>query len=289
MLAFSILVAGSFALGGRVANDVSPLVLTTMRFTIGAVLLSSIVVLQGSFQRAYRQGVWRYLVMGSLMALYFVLMFEGLKTAKPVSMAAVFTLTPFIAAAFGWLLLRQITNGRIAAALFIGAIGALWVIFRGDLGRVLALDLGRGEAIFLIGVTAHALYTPLVPRLNRGEPASVFTAGMLIGGSLLLWLYAWPEMRATDYAALPAQVWWVLAYVSLAATATTFFLLQYASFRLPAAKVMAYTYFTPSVVILWEIALGGDAPKPVIFIGVALCIIALLALLLQGREGGSRA
>ena len=287
MLAFSILVAGSFAFGGRVANDIAPVVLTTLRFTIGAIFLSSIVIIQGSFKREHAKAAWRYFLMGFLMALYFVLMFEGLKTASPVSMAAVFTLTPFIAAGFGWILLRQVTNHRIAGALLIGAIGALWVIFHGDVARVLALDIGRGEAIFFIGVAAHALYAPLVPRLNRGEPPAVFTAGMLIGGSVLLWIYAWPEMRHADYAAMPAAVWWVLAYVSLAATSTTFFLLQYASLRIPAAKVMAYTYFTPSVVLMWEMVLGAGTPKSIVLIGVLLCVCALIALLMQGREGQS--
>ena len=68
-------------------------------------------------------------MLGGLFAVYFVLMFEGLKTARPVSAAAVFTLTPVIAAGFGWLLLRQVTTGRMALALAIGAVGALWVIF----------------------------------------------------------------------------------------------------------------------------------------------------------------
>ena len=56
-------------------------------------------------------------------------------------------------------------------------------------------------------------------------------------------------------------------------------LLQIGSMRLKAAKVMAYTYLTPSFVILWEIALGGSAPSALILCGVALTIVALLLLL----------
>jgi drug/metabolite transporter (DMT)-like permease len=46
-------------------------------------------------------------VLGGLFAVYFVTMFEGLKTAPPVSASAVFTLTPIMSALFGWVLLRQ--------------------------------------------------------------------------------------------------------------------------------------------------------------------------------------
>jgi drug/metabolite transporter (DMT)-like permease len=41
-------------------------------------------------------------------------MFEGLKTAPPVSAAAVFTLTPVMSGIFGWVLLRQGVTPRIA-------------------------------------------------------------------------------------------------------------------------------------------------------------------------------
>ena len=71
------------------------------------------------------------------------------------------------------------------AALAIGAIGALWVIFRADPARLFSLHIGMGEAIYFAGCVAHALYTPLVRKLNRGEPAVVFTFGMMVAGWLL--------------------------------------------------------------------------------------------------------
>ena len=59
----------------------------------------------------------------------------------------------------------------------------------------------------------------------------------------------------------------------------TFVLLQFATLRLPAAKVMAYTYLTPSWVILWQIAMGELAPHALVLLGVALTALALLLLL----------
>ena len=69
----------------------------------------------------------------------------------------------------------------------------------------------------------------------------------------------------------------------LKASAATFVLLQYATLCLPSAKVMAYTYLTPSWVILWEIALGHGAPRPLILIGIAMTVVALV-LLLRNEE-----
>lgn len=279
MLTFSALVAGSFSLGAMAAPLIDPLALSALRFLIAGALVGAAAFATTGITRQALKAPWRYLILGGLLAAYFVLMFQGLKTAEPVATAAVFTLTPIMAAGFGWLTLRQRLTARMGAALAIGAIGALWVIFRADPARLLALQIGRGEAIYFAGCVAHALYTPMVRKLNRGEPAVVFTFGMMVAGWLLLTGAGLPAIRATDWTSLPPIVWVTLLYTAIFASAATFVLMQYATMRLPAAKVMAYTYLVPSWVILWEIALGRAAPTPLILIGVALSVTALALLL----------
>ena len=279
MLLFSALVAGSFSLGSLVANEIAPAVLNALRFGIASVVIGLVVAATGGFQRAAFQAPWRYLVLGGLFAGYFVLMFEGLKTASAVNTVAVFTLTPVMSAGFGWLLLRQVTTPRMAAALAIGAAGAMWVIFRADWAAFRAFEVGRGEMIFFTGAVAHALFTPMVRRLNRGEPAVVFTFGTLVAGFVVLMIFGWSDIRATDWAALAPIVWITLMYLALFASSATFVLLQFASLRLPAAKVMAYTYLTPTWVILWEIALGNNAPRGLVLVGIAMSVVALVMLL----------
>lgn len=279
MLTFSALVAGSFSLGSLAANEISPSALNAARFAIAACIIGAAVLATGGMTRAALVAPWRYVVLGGLFAVYFVLMFEGLKTAPPVSAAAVFTLTPLMSGVFGWWLLRQITTPRMALALTIGGAGALWVIFRADFAALLAFQVGQGEVIYFFGCLAHAIYTPMVRKLNRGEPAVVFSFGMLVAGMLILTVYGWSDIRATDWAGLPSIVWVTLIYISVFASAATFVLLQFAALRLPSAKVMAYTYLTPSWVILWEVALGNGVPRLLVLGGVVLTIIALVLLL----------
>jgi drug/metabolite transporter (DMT)-like permease len=279
MALFSALVAGSFSLGARAAPFVDPTALTVLRFALAGGLVGAVALLTVGVPRKTWDAPWRYIVLGGLMACYFVMMFWGLQTAAAVPAAAVFTLTPLMAAGFGWLLLGQVTTARMALALVIGAVGAVWVIFRGDLAVLARFELGRGEGLYFIGCVAHAIYAPMVRRLNRGEPALVFTFGMMLAGFILLTLWGAKAVVATDWAAMPAIVWLCLAYVSVAASAMTFVLLQYATLRLPSAKVMAYTYLVPAWVILWEMALGRPAPPINVLGGVILTALALILLL----------
>lgn len=279
MLSFSALVAGSFAMGSLAAPHIAPTALNAVRFVLAGLILSGVAAASGKVTRASLEAPWRYLVLGGLMIGYFVLMFEGLKTAAPVSMSAVFTLTPVMAAGFGWLLMRQRMTRRMALALAVGAVGALWVIFDGSLQEALRFGVGRGEAVYFVGCAAHAIYAPMVRKLNRGEPALVFTLWTNLAGMVLLLIWGWPALMATDWAALPPIVWITIAYTAVAATAATFVLLQFAALRLPSAKVMAYTYLTPSWVILWTLALGQGVPPAMILVGVGLTVVALLLLL----------
>ncbi|NOD49489.1 MULTISPECIES: DMT family transporter [unclassified Ruegeria] len=279
MLTFSALVAGSFSLGSMIANEIAPSALNAVRFAIAAVVIGIAALATTGLPRSAVQAPWRYLVLGGLFSTYFVLMFYGLQTAPPVSAAAVFTLTPVVTALAGWVLLRQITTPRMALALTIGAVGALWVIFRADWQMFRAFEIGRGEIIYFWGCVSHAIYTPMIRKLNRGEPAVVFTFWTQVAGCLLLIVFGWSDLMTTNWAALPAIVWIGLLYISLFATAASFVLVQFSSLRLPSAKVMAYTYLVPSWVILWEIALGKAVPTGLILGGVALTVIALLMLL----------
>ncbi|MCX7644001.1 MAG: DMT family transporter [Rhodobacteraceae bacterium] len=279
MLAFSGLVAGSFSLGTMIAGEIDPLAVTFARFLIAIAVIGALALATTGIPRSALRAPWRYLVLGLLFGLYFVLMFEGLKTAPAVSAAAVFTLTPVMSAGFGWLFLGQVTTARMAAALALGAAGALWVIFRGDPGALAALEVGRGELVYFWGCVAHAAYTPLVRRLNRGESPVVFSLGMMVAALLLVAVWGRAEIAATDWAGLGPLIWAVLVYLALFASAATFVLLQYATLRLPSAKVMAYTYLTPTWVILWEVGLGRAAPPALVAAGVAFTALALVMLL----------
>lgn len=279
MLVFSMLVAGSFALGSLAANEISPSALNAVRFWIATAIIGGVAMATTGITRDALQAPWRYAVLAVFLTTYFVLMFEGLKTAPPVSAAAVFTLTPILTAGFGWLLLRQVLTPRMALALLIGALGAIWVIFRADVPAILRFEVGQGEMIYFWGCVAHAIYTPLIRKLNRGETAVVFSFGVLLAGSLLLTVWGWNELVTTNWHGLPLIVWITIIYTAVLASAATFVLLQFAALRLPSSKVMAYTYLTPSWVIVWELALGGTPPPALVLAGLLLTITALVLLL----------
>jgi len=279
MLGFSVLVAGSFSLGSIIANDISPIALTAVRFILAAIVIGIIAISTGSVTQAALKSPWRYLVLGGIFSVYFVLMFEGLKTATPVSTVAIFTLIPAVSAIAGFVILGQIVSSRIVVALIIGALGALWVIFRADIQLLSTFSIGRGELIFFVGCIAHAIMPILFRLLNRGENPLMVTFGLLISGAIILCIIGAREIIETDWIGLPTIVWVVIFYVSICASAITFVLLQFASMHLPATNVMAYTYLTPIWLLVWELFLGHSVPPLWVLGGVFLAVVSVTLLL----------
>ena len=279
MLGFSILIAGSFSLGSMVANDISPIALTAVRFVLAAFIVGSIALFSGSIARKELTASWRYFVLGGTFSLYFILMFEGLKTASPVSAVAVFTLIPAMSCWLGFVVLGQMVSGRTLLAVVIGATGSLWVVFRADFLALTMSSVGRGELIYFVGCVAHAFMPILFRGLNRGENPVMVTFGLLVSGALILCLFGAGEIIQTDWKGLPGLVWITIFYVAVFATAVTSVCLQFASMHLPVANVMAYTYLTPTWVLLWEILLGHDMPPFWIWGGVLLTAVSVIVLL----------
>ena len=174
---------------------------------------------------------------------------------------------------------------RVLLALAVGGAGALWVIFRADWLALLQFQIGLGERIFFWGCLAHAVYTPMVRRLHRGEPVLVFTFGVLAAGAVLLCWIGWSDLLATDWANLPVIVWITLAvcrdhghigdlcfdaicFVAAAACESDGLHVSHAQLGLG----------------LGDRAGPCTVPPAPILIGVALSVVALVILLKEGPK-----
>ncbi len=286
MILFATLIAGSFSLGARAAPHVGPAALNTVRFAIAVAVMGAVATIVTGRRPGLPAAPWRFLVLGACMGVYFVTMFMALRITDPVSTGAVFTLIPLMSALFGIVLLKEWPRPLVWVSLFIAAAGAVWVIFRGDPAALLSFRIGRGEAIFFVGCVGHALYAPLYRTFSRGEPLAHTTFHVLLATLAWIGLYGARETAATDWTGLPTIVWIAIFYLAIFTTAGTFFLLQYATLRLPAAKVLAYGYLTPTLIILWEAAGGGGLPAPSIAAGALMTVGGLAVMALEGRGRG---
>ena len=279
MLLFSLLVSGSFVLGSIIANLISPDLVTFLRFLIAFIAIAILILYQSKFCFLKYLSIGRSLILGALISIYFITMFEGLKTASSTSMAVVFTLTPLLAGFFDLIFSYRVMSKKVWITVVVAAIGALWIIFDGNIQNFINFKVGYGEKLFFIGCICHALYAALIPKFNNGEPAIVQTFGTLISGIIILGLFSNKEIIYSSWIDFPVIVLLTILYLAIFATAASFFLIQYSAVRLSSIKVMAYTYAVPIWVVLLQIIFLQQLPNTITFVGAFVILVALLILL----------
>lgn len=280
MLLFAAFIAGSFTSGALAVPYLAPAPLNAVRFILAALLMGAFAFGIARQRFAFPKAPWRFGITGFLTAIYFVTMFIALTMTLPVATSAVYTLVPIMTAVTAYFLVGQRAGPAVMLSLLLAGIGAIWVIFRGDLDALLRFDVGLGELIYFVGCVAYAVYTPLLRKFQRGEPALVLSFWTLTATALWITAYGLPEILAVDWLHLPAVVWWVLLYLAIAPTAICFFLIQFASRHLPAAKVIAYGYLTPAFVIVFEGVAGHGWTTLSVVIGAGVTVLGLVVLAL---------
>ena len=283
MLAFSLLVSLSFVLGVIVADAINPIAITGARLLLAALILLIFMSLTNSLLTSRNWHLFKnpknYAFLSILISVYFITMFEGLKTSSAISMSAVFTLTPLLTGIFSHLLAYQLLTRKVFFAVVVGAIGSIWVIFQGSLENVLEMNIGTGELIFFVGCIAHSLYAVYIPILNRGESSLVQTFGVLIISSIFVCILGIKPISETDWLNLPMIAIFTILYLAIFATAITFFLIQFSAQRIKGVKVMSYTYAVPFWVSLASGLILNTWPSIQTLCGGVLIGMALYLLL----------
>ena len=283
MVICAALVSTSFTVGAAIAAGLDPAVLTLVRFLVATAMLAPYVMLRHGLQFSWSL-CGRAALISLCLVVFFWCMFLALRYTTALNTSVIFTLVPSIAGIYAVFLVRERLAARQLAALAVGMVGAVWVIFRGDPGLLLAMAWNRGDAIFFGGCLAMGLYTPLVRRLHRGESMVVLTFWILVTGSLWLLLLTAGRLPHVPWAEVPPMVWAGIGYLALFTTVVSFFLTQYAIPFIGPTRVMAYSYCYPAMVVVLDLLLGHGLPDPKVLPGVVIVIAAMLVLQYGRRE-----
>jgi len=277
MVICATLVSTSFTVGAAITAELDPAILTLVRFILASCIFGPWVYFRYGLGFSWSLFYRSALISGCLVV-FFCCMFLSLRYTSALNTSVIFALVPSISALYALLFLREkLLKGQLLALAF-GMIGVVWVIFRGDLALLLAMDWNKGDLIFLGGCFAMGLYTPLVKMLHRGEPMAILTFWVLVSGSLWLLPFAGSKLTSVDWAAVPLFAWTGVAYLAVFTTIITFFLTQYCVAYLGPTQVMAYSYLYPGLVLLIDLALGHGLPPLRVIPGVLAVLTAMVVL-----------
>ncbi len=283
MIVCATLVSTSFIVGEHIAKHLDPAALTLVRFILAACFLFPVIVWRFGLRVSFRS-LGRYGLVSCSLVIFFWCMFFSLQYTTALNTSVLFTLVPALSAIYSVIIANERVEKTTIAALGFGLVGAIWVIFRGELSLFLSLQWNRGDIIFFIGCLSMGLYTPLVKRIHRGEQMEVMTFWVLITGSLWLLPVGGLKLIHINLATVPLAIWGWVAYLALFTTVISFYLTQYAIPFIGPTRVMAYSYLYPGLVLVIEIIIGRGWPELRVLPGIAVILLAMFFLQRSGHQ-----
>ncbi len=273
-----VLIATSFPVGAAITHGLEPEQLILARFALATVLFAPYIAWRHGLVLPSARALAGYAAIGACLVTFFWCMFAALRHTSALNTAALFTVLPCISALYAAVLVRERLGAHRLLALILGAVGALWVVFRGDLALFLSLDFNKGDLIFLAGLFAMAAYTPLVQRLHTDEPAAVMAFWTMATGTVWLVLLNNVTVFEIAWHAVEGGVWAGIAYLAVFTTIISFFIIQHGTLRLGPTRVMSYGYLIPAFVVVIDWVLGRGLPEALTLPGVVIIVAAMFVV-----------
>lgn len=247
--------SGNYVFGRFVVGEMTPLMLTFLRWFFATALLMGIAqyVEKPDWRLVFKS--WPTLTAMALtgiiaynMALYTALIYTSSTNAAVVS-----ALNPALLVVLSSYLLREKLSGFQSAGLAVSFSGVLVIITGGQLSRVLQLQFNQGDLLMLVAITVWTLYSILGKKLAKVPPITVTAASALIA-TILLAPFAVSQGMALGEISPMALLG--IAYIVLFPSVASFIFWNVAVREIGAGKAGIFMNLIPVFTALISLALG---------------------------------
>ncbi|MCF2856843.1 DMT family transporter [Pseudoalteromonas sp. SMS1] len=279
LLLWVSLLASSFVVSEYVLPYASPIVATWLRFFITSLCLLPIVGIRSGFKIG-RMQLLQYGTISLFLVLFFVGLFESLKTTTAQRTAVIYTVLPLLCVLLSYLLLKVVPKAMQLLGFLLGVCGAIWTLLAANNKMVNLTEWFEGDTLFLLSCFSLAVHVVLTKKWASDQPALLSSFFILSLGCVLLLPFLFLSNSPQDITKGSELFWFSIMYLTLFTTLGTFFLQQYLLKSLSPNAFIAATYLVPVLVILFE----GDSKASVFMACTPAFLLTGLALYLIARD-----
>lgn len=258
---------------------ISPYALTFLRMTFATLIFWGI----GFFfpkEKVSRRDLW-ILFFGALFGLVGAqLSFaNALIYTSPVNISIIAAMTPVVVMILAAFVLKEPITWKKAAGVFIGASGALLIIFQSAHSGTAKPGNMLGNLLCIVNVVTYAIYLVITRPVSQRHSPVTLMKWMFLFSALISLPFGFQDIGSSKVftAATEINVILRLSYVVIMATGVAYFLVPMALKRIRPTTVSMYNNVQPIVASVIAIIVGQDIltwDKPVaallVFTGVYL-------------------
>lgn len=185
-----------------------------------------------------------------------LLFFKGLSLTTPINASIIMTTSPISVLLAAYLLGKERLTFLKIIGVLVGALGAYLLITKD--GATLGKGTFLGDLLVLINGASYAVYLVIVKPLMAKYKATTVIKWVFFFGWLIVIPFGFQEFSMVEWALLPAEVWFSIAFVILLGTFTVYMLNVWALKFVNSSVVGIYMYLQPVFATFIAFLVRGD-------------------------------
>ena len=173
------------------------------------------------------------------------LIYLAVQSTTAINAVLVNSCIPVLIAVCSWIMYREVMTPRQCFGVFVSFFGVFLIIFRADVGLVLALEFNRGDVLVMIAALFWATYSANLKKYPEGLHPFAYLTGIVIAG--LIWilpLYCF-ELYQGKFFQLNVNSAAAIVYVALFASVLAFIFWNRAVRTVGANKAGPFIHLMP--------------------------------------------
>jgi drug/metabolite transporter (DMT)-like permease len=284
-LTTSLLFAGSFIAGKYTTVDLGPLTTTLLRYIVALVFLTLLAIAKRLSLVIGLQDLGKLVLLGLFGIVgYHYFFFSALRHTEVTNTAIINALSPIITGLMAALFLKERLTSRNYLGVAIAAIGALALLTKGQVHRLLRMSMNLGDGLMLLAVISWAIYALLVKGLSEKYSGfCLFFYATLFGVVMLIGL-AFTESWIWHIKSISMASFWSIIYMGAAASGIGYLLYTLSIGRIGPTRTSSFVYSLVPIFVAVLALLFFDEPITGIMVISAAGVVIGLRLMMVRRS-----
>jgi len=201
--------------------------------------------------------------------------FKGLSLSTPINSAVLITTTPIIVLILSVIFIKEKVSNKKILGVFIGLAGALGLILFGTEIRQNAPNIPLGNFFLILNSTFFGFYLIIAKKLISKYHLFTFMKWLFTLGIFICLPFGHEELMQIEWATLPPNIIFSIAFVILGTTFCTYLFNIYALTKLKASTLSTFGYLQPLIGILYAVLTGQDSLTTIKIIATSLVLLGV--------------
>jgi len=259
---FAVLAWGaSFIATKVVLQDISPIAVVWLRFSMGVVILGITSAVRKQFSIPHKNE-WGYFALLGFLGITFHqwLQSNGLQTSEAGTTAWIVSTTPVFMALLGLFVLKEKLNWIKTLGIILAFVGVILVISDGNIASISIGTFGApGDVLIMVSAVNWAVFSVLSRRGLKTHPASLMMFYVMVFGWAFTSVLFFTGSDLGEFSKLTPHGWFGVIFLGVFCSGLAYIAWYDALQALSSAQTGVFLYIEPLVAVIVAFFILGEA------------------------------